>query len=59
MLDDKTNVENIEQKLTDLRKKAEKKVKAKSLPKYEFNAWKIIHTHLKKYGKCLNPEIKP
>ena len=58
MLDDKTNVENIEQKLTDLRKKAEKKVKAKYLPKYEYNAWKIIHTHLKKHGKLLNPEIK-
>jgi len=58
MLDDKTNVENIEQKLTDLRKKAEKKVKAKVLPKYEYNAWKIIHTHLKKHGKLLNPEIK-
>ncbi len=58
MLDDKTNVENIEQKLTDLRKKAQKKVKAKYLPKYEYNAWKIIHTHLKKHGKLLNPEIK-
>ena len=58
MLDDKTNVENIEQKLTDLRKKAKKKVKAKYLPKYEYKAWKIIHTHLKKHGKLLNPEIE-
>ena len=57
MLDDKTSVENIEQNLTDLRKKAEKKVKAKYLSKYEYKAWKIIHTHLKKHGKLLNPEI--
>ena len=58
MLDDKTSVENIEQKLTDLRKKADKKIKATYLPKYEYKAWKIIHTHLKKHGKLLNPEIE-
>ena len=58
MLDDKTSVENIEQSLTDLRKKADRKVKAKCLPKYEYKAWKIIHTHLKKYGKLLNPKIE-
>ena len=58
MLDDKTKIENIELKLTVLRKKAEKKVKAKYLPKYEYKAWKIIYTHLKKYEKLLNPEIK-
>ena len=58
MLDDKTTVENIEQSLTALRKKAEKKLKAKVLPKYEYKAWKIIHTHLKKHGKLLDPEIE-
>jgi len=58
MLDDKTSVKNIEQNLADLRKKADKKVKAKYLPKYEYKAWKIIHTHLKKHGKLLNPEIE-
>ena len=58
MLDDQSQVENIGQKLDDLRKKAEKKAKANYLPKYEQNAWKIIHTHLKKHGKLLNPEIK-
>ena len=58
MLDDKTSVENIEQNLTDLRKKAEKKIKVKYLPKYEYKAWKIIHTHLKKHGELLNPKIE-
>ena len=58
MLDDKTNVENIEKKLNELRKKAEKKAKAKYLPNYEHNAWNIIYKHLKKHGKQLNPEIK-
>ena len=57
MIDDKSKVENIEKKLNELREKAEKKVKAKYLPKYEYNAWKIIYKHLKKYGKQLNPEI--
>ena len=42
MIDDKTKVENSERKLDELRKKAEKKVKAKYLPKYEYNAWNII-----------------
>ena len=58
MIDDKTKVENIEKKLNELRKKAEKKVKANYLPKYEHNAWNIIYKHLKKHGKQLNPEIK-
>jgi hypothetical protein len=57
MIDDETKVENIETKLNELRKKAEKKVKANYLPKYEYNAWNIIYKHLKKHGKQLNPEI--
>ena len=58
MIDEETKVQNIEKKLEQLTKKAEKKVKAKSLPKYDHNAWNLIYKHLKKYAKQLNPEIQ-
>jgi len=58
MLDDQSKVENIGQKLDELKEKAEKKAKTNALPKYEKKAWKIIYKHLEKYGKHLNPEIQ-
>ena len=57
MLGDKSQLENMEEKIGELEKKAGKKVKATSLPKYEWKAWKIIYQHLKKHGKQLNLEI--
>jgi len=57
MLNDKSPLENMEKKLTELEKRAEKKAKANYLPNCESKAWKIIHKHLKKHGKQLNVEI--
>ena len=43
--------------LTGIQAKAQKKLAAKSTPKHELHAWKVIHTHLKKYKKALVSSI--
>jgi hypothetical protein len=43
--------------LTGIQAKAQKKLAAKSISKYELHAWKVIHKHLKKYKKALVSSI--
>jgi hypothetical protein len=57
MLNHDSKLENMEMKISELEKTAEKKVKATYLAKYEWKAWNVVYKHLKKYGTQLNPEI--
>ena len=57
LLEDGTNVEDMDSKLADLQNRAERKTKYKSITKYELHAWKTVFKQLKKYRDALSPKI--
>ena len=57
LLKDSIDIEDMDAKLSDLQDNAERKIKYKSISKYEFHAWKTVYKQLKKYRKALIPKI--
>jgi hypothetical protein len=57
LLEEGCSVVDTGKALASIQAKAQKKTAAKSVPKYERHAWKVIHTHLKKYKTALVSSI--
>jgi hypothetical protein len=57
LLEEGCSVVDTGKALAGIQAKAQKKTAAKSVPKYERHAWKVIHTHLKKYKTALVSSI--
>jgi hypothetical protein len=57
LLEDGNSVVDTDKALATIQAKAQKKLAAKSISKYEQHAWKVIYKHLKKYKKALVSSI--